>query len=464
MAEVRAGIDARPEPLRRFQRRRPIADRRRGEVRWPRNYPNRLPVWKAVPMRPIEAIRLGFRAAGSGGLAPLLARIRIPGDSLAQMPLRNVVRAPRRTLATVVGIGIIVSLVVTFTGLIDSFKEPLRRTRTEMLRTDPDRLIVTLTGFQPTSGPTVQDVRRTPQVARIQAQDALSATLRHGRRTLDTRLTLLDLGAPGWRPSLQAGHLDPRTPGIVIARQAATDLGVRNGDTITVRHPVVTEPGRVNLVTSRVRIDGIHGGTLRQFAYASRATWGRRTGLTGLANQVVAVPTPGTSTDAVIRALFGRPGVTAVERAAAPLDAFDKGVNRFLWFIYATDAFVLLLALLVAFNSAAISADERRREHATMFAYGVPRGTVLGQSVAENGIVGLLASAVGLAIGLLLVGWLVRSTIPQTVPDLELSVYVSPTTILAAVTIGVLACGPAPLLTSRQLRNMDIASTLRVME
>ena len=38
-----------------------------------------LPVRKAVRMRPIEAIRLGFRAAAGGGLAPLLARLRVPG-------------------------------------------------------------------------------------------------------------------------------------------------------------------------------------------------------------------------------------------------------------------------------------------------------------------------------------------------------------------------------------------------
>ena len=423
-----------------------------------------LPVWKAVRMRPIDAIRLGFRAAGGGGLAPLLAKLRLPGDSLVQVPLRNIARAPRRTLATVAGIGIIVSLVVTFTGLIDSFTQPMSRARTEILRADPGRLIVTLAGFQTVNGATVRAIRQKPQVARIQVQDTLSVTLGHDHRSLDGQLTLLNPQGPGWRPSLREGRLEATTPGIVIAHQAAVDLGVRIGDTLVVRHPRITSTGRVNLVDSRVRIDAIHQGTLRQFAFASLATWAARTGLRGLTNQVVAVPARGTSADTVVRALFGAPGVTSVERAAAPLDAFDKGIERFLWFIYATDAFVLLLALLVAFNSAAISADERRREHATMFAYGVPRGTIVAQSVAENAIVGLLASIAGVGLGLLLVGWIVRSTIPQTVPDLELSVFVSPTTIVAAIAIGVLACALAPLLTSRRLGRMDIASTLRVME
>ena len=52
-----------------------------------------LPVWRAVRVRPIEAIRVGFRSAKSSGLAPLLRRLRLPGGSLGQMPARNVLRA-----------------------------------------------------------------------------------------------------------------------------------------------------------------------------------------------------------------------------------------------------------------------------------------------------------------------------------------------------------------------------------
>jgi putative ABC transport system permease protein len=420
-----------------------------------------LPVRRAVRMRPIEAIRLGFRAAAGGGLAPVLARARLPGGTLVQMPVRNVARAPRRTLVTLLGIGVIVSLVVTFTGLIDSFVRPVDRTRAEIRRIDPDRLVVSLDGFQPVDGAGVRAVRATAQVGRASPQNVVGMTLRRGGTEIDGRLTLLDPQARGWRPSLREGAFGP---GIVLARQAARDLGVEVGDAITVRHPEVTGPGRVRLRDSRVRVDAIHGGTLRPEAYGVQAAWVPRTGLGGLANQLVVVPAAGVEPDAAVRALFGRPGVASVEAATSPLAAFEEGIDRFLWFIYATEAFVLLLALLVAFNSAAISADERRREHATMLAYGVPRRTVLAQAVAENGIIGAMASLVGLAVGMLVVGWIVRSTIPQTVPDLELDVFVSPATILVAVVIGIVACALAPLFTSRRLRRMDIASTLRVME
>ncbi len=51
---------------------------------------------------------------------------------------------------------------------------------------------------------------------------------------------------------------------------------------------------------------------------------------------------------------------------------------------------VLLLALCIAFNSTAINMDERARENATMFAYGLPAGRVLLVSVVESLIIGLL--------------------------------------------------------------------------
>jgi putative ABC transport system permease protein len=54
------------------------------------------PVWRAVRVPPVEAIRTGALTAKTGGLAPVLARIPLPGNSFVQMPFRNVLRTPRR--------------------------------------------------------------------------------------------------------------------------------------------------------------------------------------------------------------------------------------------------------------------------------------------------------------------------------------------------------------------------------
>ncbi len=123
-----------------------------------------------------------------------------------------------------------------------------------------------------------------------------------------------------------------------------------------------------------------------------------------------------------------------------------------------------MLAVLIAFNSTSISADERRREHATMFAFGLPVRTVLVTAMAESAIVGVLGTVLGLISGRILLQWLVRVLLPQSVPDLGVMIQVEPSTYLTAGVLGILAVALAPVLTIRRLRRMDVPATLRVVE
>ena len=91
-----------------------------------------VPVWRALRVTPIEAIQVGARAARSSGLAWLVKGLRLPGGSLANLPLRNVLRTPRRTLMTTLGIGAVV-IVIALAGLMDSFDATLEASRREAL-------------------------------------------------------------------------------------------------------------------------------------------------------------------------------------------------------------------------------------------------------------------------------------------------------------------------------------------
>jgi putative ABC transport system permease protein len=125
---------------------------------------------------------------------------------------------------------------------------------------------------------------------------------------------------------------------------------------------------------------------------------------------------------------------------------------------------VLLLAVLIAFSAAAIAVDERRREHATMFSYGVRPRKIVRMLLVESATVGVVATIIGISGGLLLLQYFMAAS-ADTMPDIALPVIVTPGTILWAVFVGVVAVGLAPLLTApRKLRKMDIPSTLRVME
>ena len=127
-------------------------------------------------------------------------------------------------------------------------------------------------------------------------------------------------------------------------------------------------------------------------------------------------------------------------------------------------AAVIALALVIAYNTASINMDERRREHATMFAYGLPVRSVLGMAVVESALLGVIATLLGLVGGYLLLQWVVAVLIPNTIPDLGVDVVIKPVTLATAVLLGVVAVAVAPVFTVLRLRRMDVPSNLRVME
>ena len=79
-------------------------------------------------------------------------------------------------------------------------------------------------------------------------------------------------------------------------------------------------------------------------------------------------------------------------------------------------------------------------------------------------VIGVIGTALGVVFGRLLLEWLVRGLIPDTFPDVGISVHLASSTVATAIAFGVVAVAIAPVFTLRRLRRMDIPSTLRVVE
>lgn len=422
-----------------------------------------LPVWRAVRVAPVEAISVGARAARSSGLAWLTKDLRLPGGSLANMPVRNVLRTPRRTAMTVAGIGAVVTIVIALAGVIDSFGTTLDAARSEVTAGAPARMTADLAAAAPAGGAAVQRVARTPAVGTVQPSLRLPATLGTDRGELNAFVEVVRPDGPLWRPSLREGRLPAGGDGLVIARAAARELGVKVGDRVTVRHPVPSGAGTSALAATRLPVTGIHTSPFRFVAYVPQSAAGRL-GLAGLVNRLSLVPAEGSSADDVKAALLALPGVVAVQHATATTDAVDEQMAQFNDVLYVTVAIALAMALLMAFNASAINADERAREHATMFAFGVEVRTVLRLGVREALIIGVLATLLGIAGGYGLLRWIVTSSMRETMPDVGMLISISPLTFGFAVLAGTAAVALAPLLTRRRLVRTDLASTLRVVE
>jgi putative ABC transport system permease protein len=421
------------------------------------------PVWRGVRVAPIEAIRVGFRAAKGGGFAPLLKRVRLPGSSLVQMPLRNIARAPRRTITTMLGLAAVITTVVALSGMFDSFRGIVDGIENETLHESPARLDVLLNDFHPSDGSVIRSVERSSAVGAAEPGLQVQGELRARSQSIDVALSLIDAGNRIWRPTLAEGSFRAGSPGIVIAEKAAQDLDLEAGDTVTLRHPRRRGPATFDQVTTRVPVAGVHPNPLRVFAYMDLSQ-ARLLGLGGAANALMVSPAAGSSQAAVQRSLFGRPGIASVQPVAAETREVEKAVDEFTEVITVTETVVLMLALLIAFNSTSISVDERRREYATLFAFGVPVRTGVRVTVVESVIMGVVATLIGIGAGLVVVSWTMKDLLQDTLPDLGAVVTLAPASLVTAALVGIGAVALAPLLMVRRLRRMDIPATLRVLE
>ncbi len=426
-----------------------------------------LPVWRALRVEPIEAIRTGHLAARSTRLTGWTGRLRLPGSTMTQMPIRNVLRTPRRTVLTAVGVGAAITALVAVLGMLDSFGRTLERGNDEFTKGDADRVVVQLDTFYADDSPVVAAITDAPAIGHVDTGLRLPATALAAEPDddLDLLIEFVDLDRAVWTPTVEGGTAttggaDPR---ILLARKAADDLGAGVGDTITLRHPIRTEAGGFSLTDTQLVVTGIHANPIRTFAFLD-LTAAAQFGLQGVVNVVQAYPTDDASRSDVQRAVFGLPGVTSSQPVARISEAIDEALDQFVSFLFVTAVAVLILALLIAFNATRITVEERRREHATMRAFGLPVRTVLGVVAKESVLVGIVATVIGLVGGVVFLQWMLTSLATTTLPDVGIDVYLSPATILIAAIVGIASVAATPLFIVRRLRRMNLPGTLRVVE
>lgn len=422
------------------------------------------PVLRGVRMTPVEAIEVGARTARTSRLVSLAGRIPLPGRSVARMPFRNVVRTPRRTLLTALGLAAVTAVLVSLLGAFDSFDAAIDTGEREVRHETPERMSVQLATFVPVGSPLVRAIAAQPSVGRVTPSLQVTGTVTSGDRAVDIALMLLDPRDTTWRPTLLGGGaFDPGARGIVLARKAARDLGVHVGDTVTLRHPRRVGKRSFAYVESRVEVVGLHPNPFRMPAYTSLEV-ARLLGLEGATNALVVVPAEGRSSDDVARELFPLTGVTSVQRALTTIEALREAMGQYTDILRVTEVAAVALVLLLAFNATGIAIEERVREHATMLAFGLPVRAIVGATALENALVGVLGTVLGLGLGWLVIRWMTGSLLPEVLPDVEVPAHISRASVAEALLVGIGAMALAPLLTLRRLRRLDIPSALRVVE
>ncbi len=231
-----------------------------------------IPVWRALRVEPIEAIRTGHLTAKSNRLTSWTGHVRLPGSTMTQMPIRNVLRTPRRAILTAVGVGAAITALVAVLGMLDSFDRANQQGNDEFTKGNPDRIVVQLDTFYPNE---IGRRHRNPQTPRQSITSTaglrlpVTALAADPDANLDLLVELVDLDQAIWTPTIEevSTSTDASRAGILLARKAADDLAVDVGGTIALRHPIRTDVGGFALTETEFVVSGIHANPLRTFAF-----------------------------------------------------------------------------------------------------------------------------------------------------------------------------------------------------
>ncbi len=208
----------------------------------------------------------------------------------------------------------------------------------------------------------------------------------------------------GWERLLTSSE----TPGILLGKEMALRLGVEAGDPVTVASFESARIGATGIMPRmrKFHVAGVFQSGMYEFDSslgiatldAARDVFDMREGVTGVAIRL----------DAMQRA--PEIGDRLAERLGSPPYRANNWIelnrNLFSWMETEKEVMFLILALIVlvaAFNIAStliMRVMEKTREIGVLKSMGVDRGGVMGIFVCEGMYIGVVGTAVGLALGL----------------------------------------------------------------
>ncbi|MFI6043619.1 FtsX-like permease family protein [Nocardia sp. NPDC051321] len=401
------------------------------------------PAVAAARLAPAEAMRGdGIRAAEAGPLTRWSARLhRMP--VVARMALRSLTRGRRRTIATMVGTVLSLTLILASVGMLTSMRSVLDIQFHQIERED-----VTVY-LSPGAGDLATRLRALPGVTAVEPASATPVTVAAGDRSYSTMLNGLatDTTMHGFRTP-DGGTRTLSAEGLLAGAPLADRLGVAVGDTVTVTPAFGA--------SRQQRIAGFVDEPLGTFLYASDATAGHLGGL-GLRGYLARFDTDADH-DALRAAITSLPGVVAYTDTHALEDQANQFLGLFWVFIIVMLILGAILAFTVIYVTMTVNLAERTTELATLRAAGVPVRRLTAALATENLAATLLAVPLGLAAGIA-AAWAFLRSFNSDMFSLHLSLGVLPPLLAVVAVLAAAALSQLPAV--RLVERIDIAHVVR---
>jgi putative ABC transport system permease protein len=354
-----------------------------------------------------------------------------------RMAARNVARSSQRAaasaLALTIGLTVVVAVAVTAT----SMKESVSAAVSGGNRSD---LILAPAGAGLGISPSVASLLRGrgDVVDVVELRETSAQVDGHGSlvSALDTDGLdrVIDLG-------VETGSLDSLEPGtILVGTEAAEDLGVRVGSTVTV---TFAETGDRSMKV----VGTFSKGSLINASYVMTMADFNANVTTPLDGAVLLNVAPGQGPAETKRtieaALADYPNVTVNDPADVTRDA-QASVDQLLGIVTAMLLLAVVVAVLGIVNTLVLSVVERTRELALLRAVGGTRRQVRTVVRRESVLMALLGAVTGVVLGTLSGVALSRALVEEGITTVEVPVATLGIYLVVATAVGVLAAvGPA---------------------
>jgi putative ABC transport system permease protein len=405
------------------------------------------PAMRAARLTPAQAMR-GLIPAGKGGatwierFVPPLRRLPARWKSV----LRGVGRNRNRTISTVVGVVLAVTLILTFWGMIDSIQTLLSRQFDQVNRQNAQ---VYLTGQA--TPEIVAEIAAESGVAHAEAVADLPASIQSATSQYHTELV-------GFQPDtklhsfLVNGHDTPLPEtGVFLGSSLEKDLGVKVGDTVTIDVP------DANVHTTQT-VAGFVNEPLGTYAYISLPELTTLTGGANVANTVYLTYVPGAVPETMRNELSALPVVGAFIDSQALKSMAEQYMGLFYAFVGIMLALGGVMAFALIYNTISANIAERASEVAMMRAGGISRHTISRLLTSENVLLTLIGVLPGLLFGYVFAyyGLSVYSS------DLfKWDLYIRPMTYVFTVIAIIVAALLSQRPVLRAVQRLDVATVVR---
>lgn len=423
-----------------------------------------IPIWRATRMQPIHAIQTGAKLGTGKGFAPILTWVRLPGSIFIQLPFRNLLRNLRRTGSTLLGIALAICVLVAIFGFVDGANF-LLVSEQEIIKGDSERRVdIMLNKLYDPSNPPVTNITQHEYVKLSALMIQLPVVIHSESDSFDITLRCFNLSNQIWTPKT-VSRVDPLnlTAGIIISQEAARDLRVDVGELVILEHPYKESALQYSKKNTTFQVIGIQNSKIRFWAFTDISN-DHIFNCTGLINSIMVEPIVGITEASIQRSFFTLPGYSGIQSVAELVKVYEELIEVFKSIFDVIQYVVLILALLMVYNTTSVNIDERTRELATMGAFGTPVRTSTWILMLESMIIGILGTLAGFFF---LSPWVVdvlEARVDEAMNEIWLSAFLYPESITILILIGIVLVTLTPLLSIRKLSRMDLTSALRVVE